>query len=422
MSDVLEMVPAEAVSPVNFGIEAMIARAIDRNLSPETMEKFLAMRRELKAEAAKEAFVTALAAFQSDCPIIAKTKVVMNKDGRTARYRYAPLESIVNQVSSLLQKHGFSYSLDADVEPDWVTATCLVQHRAGHAEKSKFKVPIDPDAYMNEAQKFASALTFTKRYSFCGAFGILTGDEDDDSLASKDAPKAPPAPPQPSRPAPKPPTPQMPPRSAAKPVPASRAERIEGLKSWLGPKANAAVAFLRNFTVDGSDANCALMPNEELDGLNDSALDQIKADPKGFLARLDEFIAHNGTPLAPADGGQTPSEPAHPGSASGSAPQPPQPVANPEWFWDVIVTVPHKGEKRADYIKNPDTIRSLYDDMKGGDYDAQKRLFGFVSHYNPEPWKGNDGKMRQPSEADLQFRRALDAFADYEEANKDVPQ
>jgi hypothetical protein len=34
---------------------------------------------------------------------------------------------------------------------------------------------------MNEPQRFASALTFAKRYAFCNAFGILTGDEDDNA-------------------------------------------------------------------------------------------------------------------------------------------------------------------------------------------------------------------------------------------------
>ena len=47
-------------------------------------------------------------------------------------------------------------------------------------------MPVDAGAYMNEAQKAASALTFAKRYSFCNAFGILTGDEDDDSVVSGD--------------------------------------------------------------------------------------------------------------------------------------------------------------------------------------------------------------------------------------------
>ena len=39
---------------------------------------------------------------------------------------------------------------------------------------------------MSAPQKFASAMTFAKRYAFCNAFGILTSDEDVDANGSED--------------------------------------------------------------------------------------------------------------------------------------------------------------------------------------------------------------------------------------------
>jgi len=163
-------------------ITQLISQAIDKNVPVETMEKLLAMRRELRAEFARNEFQKSLAAFQAACPVIKKTKVVMNKDGKTERYRYAPIESIVEQVKDLLQEHGFNHRTDAKIEARVVSAVCVITHREGHEEKSSFAVPIDPDAYMNEAQKFASALTFAKRYAFCDALGIITGDEDYDTV------------------------------------------------------------------------------------------------------------------------------------------------------------------------------------------------------------------------------------------------
>lgn len=177
-------------------VEDMIVRAIDKGVSVETMERLLAMRRELKAELAKEAFDKSMAAFQRACPPIKKTKKVFEKNNpNKVRYAYAPLESIVEQTKELIARWGFSYSVDAQVEPigdrSWVTALCKVTHSAGHSQVSQFKVPIDPDAYMNEAQKFASALTFSKRYAFISAFGIMTADEDDDSKTSGEPQEAP---------------------------------------------------------------------------------------------------------------------------------------------------------------------------------------------------------------------------------------
>lgn len=186
----LAVISTGPVNPGTVNAEVLISKALETGVSVDVMERLLTIRRELKAEAAKSAFDQALANFQSQCPAIKKNRQVMNKDGRSVRYSYAPLEVIVHQVKDLLKANGFSYTLDAKVEAGWVEATCKATHEMGHSELSRFKVPIDNDAFMNEAQKFASALTFTKRYAFCNAFGILTGDEDDDSIASGTEPKA----------------------------------------------------------------------------------------------------------------------------------------------------------------------------------------------------------------------------------------
>ncbi len=168
-----------AVGPDNSA-EGLIQQAIVNKVDVGTMERLLAMRNQIKAEQAKEAFDRALAKFQAECPPIRKDKAVNDKFGKL-RYKYAPLDTIVAQVKGHLQKNGFSYTTDALVEEGWVTAVCKVTHELGHSEVSNFKVPVDKDSYMSAPQKFAAALTFAKRYAFCNAFGILTGDEDNDA-------------------------------------------------------------------------------------------------------------------------------------------------------------------------------------------------------------------------------------------------
>ena len=180
-----EIVALDPSSP-----EALIAQAIDKNLPVETMERLLAMRKELKAEAAREAFVAAMSKFQGECPIVEKKKSVAEKGGGT-RYKYAPLDVIVAQVRETLSKNELAYTVDAEQTETAVTALCKVTHVMGHSETSKFTVPIDPKAYMSAPQKFAAALTFAKRYAFCNALGILTGDEDTDAAPeSVSAPQA----------------------------------------------------------------------------------------------------------------------------------------------------------------------------------------------------------------------------------------
>jgi hypothetical protein len=195
--------------------ETFISQAIQKGVPVETLERLLAMRQQLKAEFAKEAFNRALAEFQAECPVIEKTKKVdftSKRTGNRTNYAYAPLEVIVQQVKEFLQRHGFSYTITAEVDNNsMMTAICTVTHELGHSEQSKFQVPIDKDSYMNAQQQFASALTFAKRYAFCNAFGILTGDEDDDATHLNTPAKSPPttAPKAPKPQAPKAPTPEQ---------------------------------------------------------------------------------------------------------------------------------------------------------------------------------------------------------------------
>lgn len=163
-------------------IQSLITKAIEKESPIEVMERLVAMRRELKAEQAKERYFAELALFQAECPTIKKNEVVYDrKDPSKVRYRYAPLSDIIAATRDLLKRHGFSYVITTKQEPSTVTAICEAHHEDGHAEATEFSIPIDPESYMNAAQKVASALTYAKRYAFCNAFGIMTADEDDDA-------------------------------------------------------------------------------------------------------------------------------------------------------------------------------------------------------------------------------------------------
>lgn len=165
--------------------ESLIEKAIQANVNIETLERLLAMRKDLKAEQAKEAFVRAMAGFQAECPIIEKKKQVLDKYGKL-RYIYAPLDSIVSQVKAPLAKHGLSYDFDEIKDEKFVSAICTITHIMGHSKSSTFKVEIGKEEYMTDVQKYGARMTFAKRYAFCNALGILTGDEDTDANEDED--------------------------------------------------------------------------------------------------------------------------------------------------------------------------------------------------------------------------------------------
>lgn len=159
--------------------EELISQAIDKNLPVENLERLLAFAKEVKAIQAKQEFDRAMANFQADCPTIEKRKEV--KSGNQVLYKYAPIESIVEQVKPYLKNNGFSYSTKVKVLPTGVEATVKVTHIEGHSEESSMEVPLgNKTQIMSASQQTAAASTFAKRYAFCNAFGILTGDEDND--------------------------------------------------------------------------------------------------------------------------------------------------------------------------------------------------------------------------------------------------
>jgi len=161
--------------------QALLVRAIDKNLPIESMERLLAMRDKMKAEYAREQFFTALAGFQSECPVVDKTHEILNKDKKTVRSRYAAIEDMAIVAGPHLEHWGFSWTCKPSQTDEKVKAVFHLHHKDGHEEITEFEVPLDPNAYMSNPQKAGAALTFATRYAFKFATGIQTKGEDNDA-------------------------------------------------------------------------------------------------------------------------------------------------------------------------------------------------------------------------------------------------
>jgi len=160
----------------DFNIETAIGQAIQKGLPVETMKELLAMRKELKDEYAKEQFFISLAKFQSECPVIEKKK---EAGSGNFKYKYAPLESIIKQVGKHLINNGFSYTFDTEEIDGKIISICYAHHTATHTKSATVKVPVD-SGRMNSIQQVGSSISYGSRYAFQNAFGIRTGDEDND--------------------------------------------------------------------------------------------------------------------------------------------------------------------------------------------------------------------------------------------------
>jgi len=179
--------------PAAFDIESMFKFAIEKAAGPEAMTTLMNIRRELNAEASKKAFDEALSAFQAECPVIVKGKIVPNKSGDVA-YKFAPIEKIEEIIRPIERKHGFTHTFDTDVNsiPGFVIAKVIVTHTGGHTRESVIKLPLGSQtAIMSNTQVYAGAMTFANRRALANVYGLVLAGEDIDGADKKPRPTGP---------------------------------------------------------------------------------------------------------------------------------------------------------------------------------------------------------------------------------------
>lgn len=173
-------VPTIIQNPAALTAETIIIKALEKGVSVEVLERIFVMRDKLKAEFAKEAYNADMALAQAEMPVIErKTPGGKTNSGDKPAYYYAQLGDIAKAVQPIIHKHGFSYSMKAEVKESGVKATCIVTHKFGHSEESSVEFPMTTKtSIMSAPQVVAATMTFAKRYAFCNAFGIMTAEED----------------------------------------------------------------------------------------------------------------------------------------------------------------------------------------------------------------------------------------------------
>ena len=146
----------------------------------EAMEKLTDLYLKLKASAAEQEFATAFNALQADLPPIQASKPVPNNDG-SIRYKFAPYESIMEQVRPLILKHGFTISFSSDVAEGRIVMHCTLQHIAGHKKTNSFAARVSKPPGASEAQGDGATSTYAKRFALCDALNI-TIEKDNDGI------------------------------------------------------------------------------------------------------------------------------------------------------------------------------------------------------------------------------------------------
>lgn len=173
----------EVLTPVQMDPQALIAKAIDKGAAIDTVERLVALAKDLRDVQARDAWYAAMAEFQQQCPPIKKTSTARIQSARgNYSYSYAPLDEIMAAITPVMAPLGLSVSWRIPkVEHGAVLVSCRIAHRMGHHEDSgDLAMPIGDDrGASNPAQRVASAITYAKRYTLLGILGLAPEDDDD---------------------------------------------------------------------------------------------------------------------------------------------------------------------------------------------------------------------------------------------------
>lgn len=130
-------------------------------------------------------FWGAYAEFQRRCPNIPKKKEVYFKDTDKVKYRYAPLEDMLEIIDPLLKELKFVRYWTTEEREDGLMVVCHIRHiPTGEEHTSPFPVPRATGYGTNVSQDQGSANTLGRRISLSNALGIIIQEDDDGSLAA----------------------------------------------------------------------------------------------------------------------------------------------------------------------------------------------------------------------------------------------
>lgn len=122
----------------------------------------------------------ALIAFQGECQGPKKTSTNPH-----FKSKYADLETVVETLMPVMQKHGLGYTQFPCSEGDNVGVTTMVFHSSGQWMRSSYVVPLQK----KDAQTAVAAVTYCRRTSLMAAAGLSAEDDDGNTASQKPEPR-----------------------------------------------------------------------------------------------------------------------------------------------------------------------------------------------------------------------------------------
>lgn len=176
--------PADQAAPVVAEPSRLIELAITQNADIGKLERLMDLQERWNNDQSKKAFYQAVAAFQSEMPLIHKSKTASfaTKNGGHMNYNYASIDDIVKAVNPVLHRHGLSYRFEQTMIQGVVSVSCILTHALGHCESCTMTGGLDQSGNKNALQQIASSTTYLKKYTLTNVLGVATSDDDIDGF------------------------------------------------------------------------------------------------------------------------------------------------------------------------------------------------------------------------------------------------
>lgn len=163
---------------------------MDPRCDTEKMKALLDMQERIEERDAKKAFTVAFNALQAELPIIDRDGKIdhsaegtsgTTKSGRRAlQTKYATYPNLNRVVGPLLKKHGFTFSSAMEPEPSGpMVVVSTLEHVAGHARTTHFRVTADASGGKNNQQGWGSSQQYGMRYNMIALLNIVTEAKED---------------------------------------------------------------------------------------------------------------------------------------------------------------------------------------------------------------------------------------------------
>jgi len=180
---------APAVAP-EYNPKNMLQIAVERGDDLAYVEQLMGLAERYNTEQARMAYVTALANFKADPPVIVKDKHVHYTTSKgDTDYKHASLDQLATVLGKALSAHGLSFTWKSEQgEGGLITVTCILSHALGHSETTSLSASPDQSGGKNNIQAVGSTNTYLQRYTLRSITGTAEADMDDDGKAGGTAP------------------------------------------------------------------------------------------------------------------------------------------------------------------------------------------------------------------------------------------